>query len=261
MHSQPSINNILERRNRASRRKTNQSAIKIPIGNHDKGCNPGSASCEAGFCAQFRYHAIVKWFFRSERATLTRERSQMCTIDFPSWYALCVRTNWERLAGQALDNMQVHNFVPTYRVHSHNDCRAAWTERALFPGYLFCKIDLARGPRLYTIPGVRSIVGSGRLPISISDNEIQSIRQLIDSQLQLSPHPFLIVGQEVLVTHGPLRGIIGTYKSTDTSGHLLVSFPLLKRCIDVSVERSWVAPISSDLAHSDQAPHNHRYKT
>jgi transcription antitermination factor NusG len=177
----------------------------------------------------------------------------MCMIGARAWYALCVRTNWERVAAQALDNMQVDTFLPTHRVHS-NDCQITWTERALFPGYLFCKIDLARGPKLYTIPGVRRIVGSGKLPISISDNDIQSIRQLIDSQLQLSPQPFLVCGEEVLVTQGPLRGITGTYKGTGTSGHLLVSFPLLKRCINVDVQSNWVAPASSNVRHADHAP-------
>src|ERR1035441_10875011 len=44
MHSQPRIDNNLERQNRAPREKTNQSAIKIPSGNNDEVRNPGSTS-------------------------------------------------------------------------------------------------------------------------------------------------------------------------------------------------------------------------
>src|ERR1035437_7079943 len=44
MHSQPRIDNNLERRNRAPREKTNQSAIKTPSGNNDEVRNPGSTS-------------------------------------------------------------------------------------------------------------------------------------------------------------------------------------------------------------------------
>src|ERR1017187_3448424 len=44
MHSQPRIDNNLERRSRAPREKTNQSAIKTPSGNNDEVRNPGSTS-------------------------------------------------------------------------------------------------------------------------------------------------------------------------------------------------------------------------
>jgi transcription antitermination factor NusG len=113
-------------------------------------------------------------------------------------------------------------------------------EFPLFPGYIFCHFDLANRLPLLTIPGVKEIVGMGKLPYPVDENEITVLQNVVESGLLLRPWPFLKVGQRVMIREGPLRnGILaeirGDYK-------LVVSITLLQRSVAVGVDRAWVHP-------------------
>src|SRR5579872_5269882 len=110
------------------------------------------------------------------------------------WYAVRVRSNFERNVSTVLDYQGVEQFLPTYR------SRRVWTDRIktldlpLFPGYIFCRLPLEDRNRVVTIEGVVGFVGAGRQPIPISDAEIDTIRTVIMSQMPAQPWPFLKIG-------------------------------------------------------------------
>jgi transcription antitermination factor NusG len=167
-----------------------------------------------------------------------------------AWYALYVRTNCERIAACGLDELRVRHFLPTYRTRREGVGNVRWLDKPLFPGYLFCNIDLDRGPKLYNVPGMIKIVNSGRSPAPISESEIDSIRLIIGSNVPISPSPFLTRGEEVIIADGPLRGITGLYRETQKSGRLVISFPLLQRSINISLEPGWI-----ESSHSHNREH------
>src|ERR1700694_5246805 len=81
------------------------------------------------------------------------------------WFALRVRSNFERPVSDLLQAKGVEEFLPTYR------SRRIWSDRIrhldlpLFPGYVFCKIPVeARGLVLATT-GVVNIVGVQHHPL------------------------------------------------------------------------------------------------
>jgi transcription antitermination factor NusG len=169
-----------------------------------------------------------------------------------SWYALHVRTKQERLVAKSLEQLQLQFFLPTVKGGLDYTLNVKRLEKPLFPGYLFCYMDLARGPKLYNIPGIIKIVGRGRTPAPIGAEEIESIRLIASSNIPIAPCPFLSKGDEVVVVRGPLCGIRGTYvgahKSRDS---VVISFALLRRSIRVQVEPGWIEPISSRHSHKD----------
>lgn len=132
--------------------------------------------------------------------------------------------------------------------------RRRWSDRVkqvnvpLFPGYLFCRFD----PRVRLVPilstaGVIGIVGSGKTPIPISEEEIEAVRRVLHSGLAIQQWPFLGVGSRVYIERGPLSGIEGVITNADKIFRLVVSVRLLKRSVAVEIDRDWArpAPISS----------------
>ena len=97
----------------------------------------------------------------------------------PLWYAVRVRSKFERNVSIILEHKGVEQFLPTYR------SRRTWTDRTktldlpLFPGYVFCRIPLEQRNRVVTTDGVVGLVGAGRLPIPVSDLEIDAIRTMV----------------------------------------------------------------------------------
>jgi transcription termination/antitermination protein NusG len=161
------------------------------------------------------------------------------------WFALKVRTCREKLVAESLRQKGFIEFLPLFRARRRWVDRFKEVECALFPGYLFCRVDpLNRLPVLIT-PGVISIIGVGKIPIPVDESEVAAIQAIVKSGLELGPWPFLEAGQRVRVEEGPLRGVEGVLIEVDKRGRLVASVTLLQRAVAVVIDRHWVRPILS----------------
>ena len=91
-----------------------------------------------------------------------------------------------------------------------------------FPGYCFVRFDAADTLPVLKCTGVVNIVSFEGKPAPIPDYELESIRLLVDSQLQYDPCPLVHEGMMVEVVHGPLRGVVGRLMRKDKSRSRLV---------------------------------------
>ena len=96
---------------------------------------------------------------------------------------------------------------------------------------------------ILTTPGVISIVGAGKTPVPVSDDEISAVQAVIRSGLPAMPWPCLTVGSRILIDGGPLAGLEGIALNVDRKYRLVVSVPLLQRAVAVEIEREWARPI------------------
>lgn len=162
---------------------------------------------------------------------------------FP-WYAIHVRTKYEKLVSTALSGKGYGEYLPLYRSTRRWSDRLMDLDRPLFPGYLFCRLDIQNRLPVLITPGVISIAGSGKIPISIPEAEIEAIQTVIRSGLYLQPWPGLAVGSRIVIEEGPLKGLEGVALNVEKKYRLLVSVPLLQRSVSVEIEREWARPIS-----------------
>ena len=166
-----------------------------------------------------------------------------------SWYAIRVRSRFERVASATLAGKGYEEFLPLYRARRRWSDRSKELDLPLFPGYLFCRFDVQeRLLPILTTPGVISITGAGRIPVPIPDPEILAIQIMIGSGLCVQPWPLLSVGSKVLIERGPLAGIEGVLLNADKRYRLVVSVSLLQRSVAVEIDRDWIRPISKGLA-------------
>ena len=160
-----------------------------------------------------------------------------------SWYALQIQSKLGSVASATLCGKGCEAYLPLYR------CGHRWSDRVkqldlpLFPGYLFCRFDVRDRLPILTTPGVISIVGAGKTPVPVDDEEIEAIRAILRSGLAAQPWPFLRVGSKVYVEGGPLAGVEGIIANTDKVYRLVVSVSLLQRSVAVEINREWARPI------------------
>jgi transcription antitermination factor NusG len=110
----------------------------------------------------------------------------------------------------------------------------------LFPGYLFCRLDVKQRTPILSSPGVVSLVGFGNEPVAIPDAEIEAVEALLLSGLPLTAHAFLREGQRVRITRGALEGIEGTLVRKKADCKFVVSIPLLQRSVAVEIDPDWI---------------------
>jgi transcription antitermination factor NusG len=161
------------------------------------------------------------------------------------WYAVQVQTRFEQAVANSLRNRGYQDFLPVYTCMRRWSDRVKKVELPLFPGYLFCRFDVNNRLPILTTPGVIGIVGVGKLPHPGEEDEINALQVVAGSGLLLEPWPFLKTGERVRIDDGPLRNVEGILSEIGDSGQLVVSITLLQRSVAVTIDRSWVRPISA----------------
>jgi len=156
------------------------------------------------------------------------------------WFAVRVRSHFERVAAAHLRDRGYEPFLPSYKAERRWSDRIKIVDQFLFPGYVFSRIDPLDRLPIITVPGVIGLAGFGKTPSPVPDHEIAHIRTMVESGLAVSPWPFLQVGQRVLIERGPLAGVEGILAEVKGRFRLVVSISLLQRSVSAEVDRNWV---------------------
>lgn len=154
------------------------------------------------------------------------------------WFAVRVKSNREKVVVNSLTGKGYETFFPLYA--ANQSARPA--EKPLFPGYVFSRFRIGNRLPILMLPGVVHIVGTGRTPMPIDEEEMTSLRLALDSQLPVTPVDYGD-GEKVRVQAGPLAGAIGTV-SGRMGGRLVVSITLLQRSVAVELRPEWLSRIA-----------------
>jgi len=176
------------------------------------------------------------------------QRAGLPRPDQLSWYVLRIQSRLASVASTTLRGKGYEEFLPLYRSRRRWSDRIKEIELPLFPGYLFCRFDVCdRLMPILTTPGVVGIVGAGKTPIPVDDDEIEAVRAILRSGLAAQPWPSLAVGSKVYIERGPLAGLEGIIANTDKVYRLIVSVSLLQRSVAVEIDREWARPIAEGM--------------
>src|ERR1051326_76333 len=159
------------------------------------------------------------------------------------WYALTLRTHFEKVVALLLRRKGYEEYLPTYRSRQHWADRMEEIELPLFPGYIFCKFDVADMFPVLLIPGVTSVVSFGGLPVAVPETEIAAVQRIVNSGMDYGPWPGIGPSQTVQVNYGPLRGLEGTLIQVKENYNLVISIKMLRRSVSVEIDRDCVTPV------------------
>lgn len=162
-----------------------------------------------------------------------------------SWYAIQTRSRHEKVVAERLQEQGLTTFLPLVsEVHRWSDRRKK-VELPLFSCYVFVRMIPTGEQRLqvYRVNGVFRIVGVQGEGIAIPDEQIESIRTLMQQQLPWFSHPFLKVGQRVRIRGGALDGVEGVLAAHANERTLVISVDAIQRSLAVRIEGYDVEPV------------------
>ena len=159
------------------------------------------------------------------------------------WYALQVRTRYERVVAEYLTGLDYEWFLPVCKDRKRWSDRTKQTEAPLFPGYLFCRFDAQNRLPILKVPGVVQIVGYNRQPVSVDEVEIAAIQTLVASGVPNQPCSFAEIGDHVQIASGPLRGLQGILVESRGRQKFVLSVSLLQRSVAVEIDSMSVTPV------------------
>lgn len=162
------------------------------------------------------------------------------------WHVLWTRSNFEKPVCEQLSAKGYEVFLPMMNQWVRGGGKRRITRVPMFKGYLFIHhtIDKESYINICKTNGLVSILGPhwDRLA-AVPDQEIETIKVAVQSQMPSMPYPYLEKGDRVRIKRGSLASAEGVLvESDETTGLLVISVNLLRRSIAVQVDCADVVP-------------------
>jgi|ERR1041385_8845138 transcription antitermination factor NusG len=98
------------------------------------------------------------------------------------WRGLYVRKHFEQIVAQHLEKWGFETFVPFCQSRRSSADGKKRIDVPLFPGYVFCKCDVAALRSIYLVPGVLAVIQIANPVSIIPTQEIEDIRRVVNSE-------------------------------------------------------------------------------
>jgi transcription termination/antitermination protein NusG len=164
--------------------------------------------------------------------------SSIAAASVPNWYAIQTRSRHEKVVAYQLQMKSVTHYLPIVtEVRKWSD-RSKKVELPLFSCYVFAQIVPTNEARVSVLKtdGVVRFIGQHGEGTVIPDEQIQSIRILLEQDVPCTSYPFLKVGQRVRVRGGALDGVEGIFQSSAGDDTLIVSIDAIQRSMAVRIK-------------------------
>lgn len=155
----------------------------------------------------------------------------------PAWYLLQCKPRQNFRAEENLCNQGFTCFQPVVDVERLQQGRLRLVSEALFPGYLFIRLDSVNDnwSPIRSTRGVARMVGFSGRPQSVPDDVVLALRDRVAEQPRIAP---LLPGDKVMIKDGAFAAIEAIFKSFDGDERVVILLSLMHR------EQQLVMPLS-----------------
>ncbi len=168
------------------------------------------------------------------------------------WYALVLRSRFEKKSHACLVESGVESFLPLIEeVHTWSDRKKHVTE-PLFRGYLFVRTHLKRKVEILQTSGVVRFVEFNGRPVAIPEYQLEWVRIATREPCQVQRESYFASGDKVRVISGPLLGLEGYVVQTRGRSRLIVSLSSIAQSFSVEISEHDVAR-KSDEEHEGRS--------
>ncbi|WP_201351944.1 transcription termination/antitermination protein NusG [Hydrogenimonas urashimensis] len=171
------------------------------------------------------------------------------------WYAIQTYAGSERSVKNAIETMakqlgiedKIEEIVvPTEDVIEVKNGKKKITERSLYPGYVFAKMDLDTDlwHKIQSLPRVSRFIGESKKPTPLSEKDVKNILDKIQNRAAPKPKISFEPGEMVRIIEGPFANFTGMVEEYDLEhGKLKLNVSIFGRSTPVEILYSQVEKI------------------
>jgi transcription elongation factor/antiterminator RfaH len=162
------------------------------------------------------------------------------------WFVVQTKPGDEDRVKTNLLNQEMEAYLPLLKTHRYSGGKLVEKIKPLFPNYLFAKLNVEHHYyRVKWTRGVNKILGNGRGPVPISARVIEAIKDREGGNSFVTLEEDLRDGDEIRVTSGPLKDLLGIFKSNMSSkGRVRVLLSLIGVDVPVQISRWQIKKIT-----------------
>lgn len=129
------------------------------------------------------------------------------------WYVIRTKLRKETVVERRIGDLGLEVFLPWLRSRRRVGSRYQWVLSPLFPGYLFCRLDiLLSGKAVRYAPGVKDFVKFGSRIAEVGEEVIKALEDRCPGGVaELKPRPYR-TGETVMIKEGPFAGLEAVFE-------------------------------------------------
>lgn len=170
------------------------------------------------------------------------------------WYSIQTYGNERSVKASILnliEEMRLHDvitdvIVPTEDVIEIKEGKKKVSERSLYSGYVFARIDLTREIQhmIQSLPKVSGFIGEANAPTPLSERDINVILDRINNRAAPKPKVYFDSGEMVRIVDGPFANFTATVDEYDMEhGTLKLNVSIFGRATPVDISYTQVEKI------------------
>ena len=129
------------------------------------------------------------------------------------WYAIQTKVNREKDVEKRLTDFRLEVFLPWMRTRRRIGSRFHWVLAPLFPGYVFCRLDMVTsGKAARYSPGVKDFLTFGSRLAEVGENIIEGLRQRCPGGVAEIDPVNAKPGDTVRINEGPFSGLEAVFE-------------------------------------------------
>ena len=129
------------------------------------------------------------------------------------WYAIQTKVNREKEVEKRLKDLRLEAFLPFMRARRRIGSRFHWVLAPLFPGYIFCRLDMVlSGKAARYSPGVKDFLTFGSRLAEVGEEIIDALRERCPEGVALIDPVSAQPGDMVRINEGPFSGLEAVFQ-------------------------------------------------
>ena len=157
------------------------------------------------------------------------------------WLVCHTRPRCEKKFAALMRAESFEHYLPLVSSVRRYGPRTRTFTKPLFPGYVFAAVPADRKPRMYQQELLARVIAVPEQERFL--RQIEEVRQLIASGLDLSVRPLLRKGRRARIKAGPLHGLIGIVENPDAPRGIIVAVDVLQQGVLVTLPLEHLEPV------------------
>ncbi len=152
------------------------------------------------------------------------------------WFAFYTKPRHEFKAEMEIQSLDVEVFLPAITVVRQWSDRKKKITEPLFKSYIFAKCNERERFEVVKLKTIVTNVHFGNKPAVVPDWEIEGIKKMLSSDVDIKIINEIRIGEPVKIVDGPLAGMIGIVSDSRKGGkEVAISIEMLNRTVVATV--------------------------
>ncbi|RMF09632.1 MAG: UpxY family transcription antiterminator [Candidatus Neomarinimicrobiota bacterium] len=157
-------------------------------------------------------------------------------MDKETWIAVYTKPRHEKKVMAEFEKRMIQHYLPLVRRKRRWSDRMKWVDMPLFPSYIFARIELKNSLYVLQTPGVHHIVKHGQEIARVPEQQIESVRIMLEGEDLPETEDYFVEGDEAEVIGGPMRGLQGIVIRRAARNHIVIRIDAIRTAISVQID-------------------------